>query len=89
MSFTLGLPAPIARFIRAIVSSGLAAGMAVALSQIDAVKDLVMDVVTGIPGLDVNSEATVAAIVVAIAAAVIVAADKYFRENGVYGNGLE
>ena len=81
-------PAPVRRFVRAIASSGLAAGMVALLAQVEVVKNIVVDAVQSIPGLSVDSEVTIAVIAGAVVVAVIQAADKFFRENDVYPDVL-
>ena len=70
---TFGLPAPLARFLRAIASSAVAAGMVALLASIEDVKSIVVDAVKGIPGLSVNSETTISFIAVAVVLAVVYA----------------
>ena len=81
---TLGFAAPVARFVRAVVSAGVGAAVVAVGAQSAAISDFVVDAVKRVPGLDVNSETTVAFIAVAVVAAVIQAVDKFFRENGTY-----
>ena len=87
MSF--GLSAPVARFVRAIASSALAAAVVAVGAQVDTLKDIVVDVVRGVPGLSVDSETTIAFVAVAVVVAVVQAADKHFRDAGLYSNHLE
>jgi len=58
-------------------------------AQVDTIKDIVVDVVRGVPGLSVDSETTIAFVAVAVVVAVVQAADKFFRDEGVYPNHLE
>jgi len=87
MSF--GLSAPVARFVRAVASSALAAAVVAVGAQVDTIKDIVVDVVRGVPGLSVDSETTIAFVAVAVVVAVVQAADKHFRDAGLYSNHLE
>jgi len=84
----LGFSAPVARFVRAVASTALGAGMVALVSQLDTVSNIVVDAVHAIPGLTVDSEATIAVVAVAVVASAIQAADKFFRENGAYGDVL-
>jgi len=86
---SLGLSAPVARFVRAVGSSALAAAVVAVGAQVDTIKDIVVDVVRGVPGLSVDSETTIAFVAVAVVVAVVQSADKFFRDEGVYPNHLE
>lgn len=85
---SLGFSAPVARFFRAIGSSALGAGIVALTAKLDTVSSIIVDAVHQIPGLTVDSEATIAAVAVAVVAAAVLAVDKYARENGWYGDVL-
>jgi len=63
--------------------------MVALVAQLERVSNLVVDAVQAIPGLNVDSEATIASVAVAVVAAAILAADKFFRDNGAYPDVLE
>jgi hypothetical protein len=72
------------RFVRAVLASALAGALTAALSNIDALRDAVVDIVSGIPGLTVENERTVAMLVIALLSAGIQALDKHLRDKGLY-----
>lgn len=78
--------APVARLVRAVLAAALSGAMTVIISNIGGIRDIVIDTF-GKFGIH-DDNIVVAAGIVALAA-MIQAADKWFRDNGWYPNVLE
>lgn len=86
---TLGLNAPVARFIRSVAAAAAAAVITAVFANVEVVKEIIVDAISGIPVLQVSDPNTIAVIVWTVLAAALQAADKALRDSGSYPNYLE